>query len=260
MKFYTKLGYFIVIFLVTVYGSMELAYGQGIPNGLAGEKSASMLEAFVGNYMGIDQLENYLISLMMAIGLAIIIAFHPLTFGKKEDLNEIEAPKSMLFYAMIGSLVGATVADYGAELGFIFFGLGGLMRFRTTTGSSTQTGRLILVALIGLCCGLKMLYIATISTIVAWILIYILERKNLYHIEVKGLDKKLFPESVEAYRNALKQLKCNIIVEKKNMSKLKVGFIFDSPAKLRREGIENSLNAQISQDHHGSIDWEVGYK
>ena len=260
MNIYLKLSYFFVIFTMTLYARVELAYGEGIEDTLTGGNSASMLDGFVGNYMGVEQLENYLISLIMAIGLAIIIAFHPLTFGKKEDLNEIEAPKSMIFYAMIGSLVGATVADYGPELGFIFFGLGGLMRFRTTTGSSIQTGRLILVALIGLCCGLKMLYIAVVSTLVAWILIYFLERKTLYHIEIKGLDKKLFQESIGAYRDALKEQKCNIIVEKKNLAKLKVTFIFSSPAKLRREGIESGLNKQIPQDYHGSIDWEVAYK
>ncbi len=260
MSIYSKFSYVLVLFIATLYGSIELAYGTGIQDAVTEKHSASMLDAFVGNYMGVEQLGNYLISLMVAIGLAIIIAFHPLTFGKKEDLNEIEAPKSMIFYAMIGSLVGATVADYGPELGFIFFGLGGLMRFRTTTGSSVQTGRLILVALIGLCCGLKMLYIAGVSTVVAWILIYLLERRTLYHVEIKGLNEKLFPESVAAYRNALKKQNCNIIVEKKNVSKSKVGFIFSSPAKLRREGIESFLTTQIAQDYHGSIDWEVGYK
>lgn len=260
MSIYFKLSYFLVIFFATLYSRAALAYGTGIEDAVTGANSASMLDSFVGNYMGVEQLGNYLISLMVAIGLAIIIAFHPLTFGKKEDLNEIEAPKSMIFYAMIGSLVGATVADYGPQLGFIFFGLGGLMRFRTTTGSSIQTGRLILVALIGMCCGLKMLYIAVVSTFVAWILIYFLERKTLYHIEIKGLDQQLFQESIQAYRDALNQQKCNIIVEKKNVSKSKVSFIFSSPAKLRREGIENFLNKQVAPDYHGAIDWEVGYK
>ena len=220
----------------------------------------SMMDKFVENYMGFQQLGTYIISLSVALILAAIIAFHPQTFGKKEDLNEIEAPKTLLFYAMIGSLIGATVADYGAELGFIFFGLGGLMRFRTNTGTSIQTGRLILVALIGLCCGLKMLYIATISTIVAWILIYFLERRTLYQIEIKGIESKVFLESVAAYRHILKKQKCNIIVEKKNIPKSKVSFIFSSPPKTGKEALEHSFEHQVPEENRGSVDWNVGVK
>ena len=220
----------------------------------------SMVDKFVENYMGFQQLETYLISLFVALALATVLAFHPQTFGKKEDINEIEAPKTLLFYAMIGSLIGATVADYGPELGFIFFGLGGLMRFRTNTGTSIQTGRLILVALIGLCCGLKMLYIATISTIVAWILIYFLERRTLYQIEIKAIESEVFPESVAAYRYILKKHKCNIIVEKKNIAKSKVSFIFSSPPNLGRETLEHSFEEQVPQENKGSVDWNVGVK
>ncbi|MGB5636102.1 MAG: MgtC/SapB family protein [Waterburya sp.] len=122
---------------------------------------------------------------------------------------------------MIGSLVGYTVGDYGSELGFIFFGLGGLMRFRTNMGTSVQTGRLILVALIGLCCGLKMIYIAVLSTIVSWILIYFLERKTIYKIEIQGINLEQFLESIEFYRHILQQKKCKIMIEKKIKPNLK---------------------------------------
>ena len=204
--------------------------------------SGSMFDGFIVNYMGIDRLGSYLISLIVAIVLSMFIAFHPKTFGKEENISDIEAPKTLIFYAIIGSLVGATVADYGPELGFIFFGLGGLMRFRTNTGTSIQTGRLILVALIGLCCGLKMLYIAIISTIVCWILIYFLERRTLYHIEIKKLAPEVLLESIAAYRQALKQQKCKIIIEQKNTAKSKVSFIFRSPDSVLREDIEQFLD------------------
>ena len=253
--FVNKLSYLFIVFSLTLLGRIVLADEAIINNNLL--NSSSMLDSFIGNYMGIEQLGSYLISLMVAILLAIIIAFHPQTYGRKGNLSDIEAPKTLIFYAMIGSLVGATVADYGPELGFIFFGLGGLMRFRTNSGTSIQTGRLILVALIGLCCGLKMLYIAAISTIVVWILIYILERKIIYQLDIKKIDNKLFTESVTAYRQALKKQKCNIIVEKKNLSKSRVSFIFNSPAKLHREDIELFLEQHVPDDNQGVIDWDV---
>ena len=261
MDIVKRFSCFLVIFLVTLGGRIALSQESNLKDVFIGQSStSSMIDSFVENYMGFNQLGSYVISLFVAIGLAMILAFHPLTFGKKEDIKEIEAPKTLIFYAMIGSLIGATVADYGPELGFIFFGLGGLMRFRTNTGTSIQTGRLILVALIGLCCGLKMIYIAVVSTLVGWILIYFLERKTLYQIEIKAINPEAFSASVESYRLALKKLKCNIIIEKKNISKAKVDFIFSSPSKLRREGIENFLSQQVSEDEQGSIDWDLGKK
>lgn len=134
MGIYFRLSYFLVIFFATIYSRVALAQSNIFTQTASME---SMLDGFVENYMGLEQLGGYLISLLVAIILATIIAFHPQTFGRKEDINEIEAPKTLIFYGIIGSLVGATVADYGPELGFIFFGLGGLMRFRTNAGTST---------------------------------------------------------------------------------------------------------------------------
>ena len=249
--------YCAVLFFVALYGRTVLADETLISPALGEVDSGSMLDSFIGNYMGVEQLNSYLISLVVALILATIIAFHPQTYGRKESISDIKAPKSLIFYAMIGSLVGATVADYGPELGFIFFGLGGLMRFRTNSGSSTQTGRLILVALIGLCCGLKMLYLATISTIVIWILIYILERESVYHIKVKKIDKDAFPQAVPAYNRALKKLNCKIILENKDTKKSQVDIIFSAPSKLNREELERFLEQHIPEDEQGTISWDT---
>ena len=252
-----KLSYFLAAILAVLFSRTVFADETQISQGLSGLDSGSMLDSFIGNYMGANQIWSYLISLAVAITLATIIAYHPQTYGRKENLSDIEAPKTLIFYGMIGSLVGATVADYGPELGFIFFGLGGLMRFRTNSGSTVQTGRLILVALIGLCCGLKMLYLATFSTIVVWILIYLLERRIIHQLDIKKINDKFFPESVIAYRQALKKQKCNVIIENKNLDKSKVSFIFSSPSKLHREDIESFLEQNVVDNYRGVIDWNI---
>lgn len=208
---------------------------------------------FVNNYLNIEKSGNYLISLLMAIILATIIAFHPQTFGKKEDIKGIEEPKTKIFYAMIGSLVGYTVNVYGSELGFIFFGLGGLMRFRSNMSNSTQTGRLILVTLIGLSCGLKMIYIAILSTIISWILIYFLERKTIYQLEIKRINSEQFLELIESYRYILKQENCTIIREKKNQVKSKIIFILSSTSKFDPDRLNNLLNKNVVKSNRISI-------
>ncbi|NJM34915.1 MAG: multidrug transporter AcrB, partial [Rhodomicrobium sp.] len=50
-------------------------------------------------------------------------------------------------------------------VGFVIFGLGGLMRFRTETSSTRDTSRLIIVTLIGLICGLNLPHFAVLATL-----------------------------------------------------------------------------------------------
>lgn len=260
MSLISKISNLLFLFLMTCYFSINFC-GQAalsqepIIQNVFLEKNLnnSMMDNLVTNYLNIEKSGTYLISLLMAIILATIIAFHPQTFGKNEDIKEIEAPKTMIFYAMIGSLVGYTVSVYGSELGFIFFGLGGLMRFRSNMRSSTQTGRLILVTLIGLCCGLRMIYIAVLSTIIGWILIYFLERKTIYQIEIKGIDSENFLELIESYRYIIQQKKCKIIMEKKNQLKSKVSFILSSASKLNRDSLKELFKDNVAENSHISI-------
>ncbi|MEO1464847.1 MAG: hypothetical protein AAFR89_01265, partial [Cyanobacteria bacterium J06633_1] len=87
----SKIYYFLSIFFLALGGRVVWADETVINNGLNSLESNSMLDSFIGNYMGVEQLSSYLISLIVAIALAIIIAFHPQTYGKRKSLSDIEA-------------------------------------------------------------------------------------------------------------------------------------------------------------------------
>lgn len=210
------------------------------------------------SFLDMRLLGNYVISQIFAIGLAAMIALHPKTYGKKKVLEEIEAPKTFLIYSMIGSIIGTMVGHYGGIVGFVVFGIGGLIRFRTDAGSSAQTGRLILVTLIGLCCGLNLLQVAMVSTLVGWVLLYFLEYRDIYHLEIKGLNKEIVHESAEKYRSTLKDQKCHIILERKNFLKSQVTFIFSSDRNIDPEILDKIFMQQIPENLKGSTDWQVG--
>ena len=74
--------------------------------------------------------------------------------------EEAELPKVLIMYALVGAVVGEIVLEYGMVVGFVIFGLGGLMRFRTDAASTRDTGRLIMVTLIGLIAGLNLPHFA----------------------------------------------------------------------------------------------------
>lgn len=114
-----------------------------------------------------------LVALSLAIGLGAVIAFHPITPRTVDTLQEAEMPKVYILYALIGAMVGVTVVEYGMVVGFVVFGLGGLMRFRTDTESTRDTGRLIIVTLLGLISGLHLPHLAILSAAFAFGLIYL---------------------------------------------------------------------------------------
>src|SRR5690606_36956707 len=86
-----------------------------------------------------------LAALTLAIALGALLAFHPTTRRGVDTRAEAELPKVSIMYALVGAVVGVLVLQYGLVIGFIVFGLGGLMRFRTDTNSTRDTSRLIIV-------------------------------------------------------------------------------------------------------------------
>src|SRR5688572_24619174 len=104
------------------------------------------------------------LALMLAIALGAVIAFHPTTRRSIDTREEAELPKVLIMYALIGAVIGEIVLKYGMVVGFVIFGLGGLMRFRTDAATTRDTGRLIMVTLIGLIAGLNLPHFAVMAT------------------------------------------------------------------------------------------------
>jgi hypothetical protein len=107
----------------------------------------------LGWLSGYSSAHESFLSLILAIFLGAVIAFHPTTVRTVDTRAEAELPKVLIMYALVGAVVGEIVLEYGMVVGFVIFGLGGLMRFRTDAASTRDTGRLIMVTLVGLIAG-----------------------------------------------------------------------------------------------------------
>ena len=153
-------------------------------------------------------LVNALLSLVLATVLGSIIAYHPKRGQMADTPEEIEAPKVYVTYAMIGAIIGIMVVKYGLVVGFVLFGIGGLIRMRTVLRSATLTGDVIFVTLIGLSCGLDLPHVAVLSTAFGFVLIYILDAKIIYRIDVMMLASETVGPAAKAYRGVLEQHGC----------------------------------------------------
>ena len=150
----------------------------------------------------------------VALCLGAAIAYHPLTRSKMSSLEELEHPKTFLMYSVVAAVVAQIVMEE-RYMGLVVFGIGGLLRFRTNVGEAKDTGRVILVTVVGLCCGMKLYVVGTMATLVGWIVIYCLERQIAGRVLVKGLDSDRLIGSARAYHDIIAQAGGTIIRERK---------------------------------------------
>jgi len=195
-----------------------------------------------------------IVALLLATVLAMAIAYHPRSYGKAATLEEAEQPKSFLLYTTIGVIIGQVVI-FNSHFAFVFFGLGGLFRFRTEVGPPKDTGRVILVTCLGVACGLKIFPLAVIGTAFAWVMIFFLEGRVAHRVVVKGIEPGSLAQASEAYEEVLRENGFNVMSEKKNFLKGQVAFVFRAPGQLDREQLE-VLFKDIPPKLQGAPDWE----
>ncbi|MBT8048572.1 MAG: hypothetical protein HKN57_13585 [Xanthomonadales bacterium] len=200
---------------------------------------------------------NAFLTLALAAILGAIIAYHPKHLQTADTLEEIEAPKVFITYAVIGALIGIMVVKYGMVVGFVLFGIGGLIRFRTVLRSASLTGHVIFVTLIGLSCGLDLPHVAVLATVFGFILIFILNARITYRINIRALTAESIVASAAAYRSVLEQQRCIIMSEKKNPEKSRITFIFRSNGNATLQALEKQFDTDIDSSLQGALDWEI---
>ncbi len=208
-------------------------------------------------FLDYDYLLSSLAALLLATLLGAVLAFHPTTRRNVDTKAEAELPKVLVMYALIGAIVGVIVLEYGMVVGFIIFGLGGLMRFRTDTDTTRDTGRIITVTLLGLISGLNLPHFAVLAAAFAWVLIYIFDGHPVCSVEVNEIPKGKVKEAAAAYRQILVDNRCKVISEDKSYSKSRVNFVFRAPREFDQASLHNALCANVPDELRGDIDWEI---
>src|SRR5688572_11208080 len=151
-------------------------------------------ESFADRWLLLDMV----VVLLFALLLGALIAYHPSTRRRISTLEHFEQPKTLLMYAVVAAVV-ALIVEVQPAMAFVIFGIGGLLRFRTDVGEAKDTGRVILVTVVGLCCGLKIYIVAVPATVIGWLLILFLERDNAGLIRVSGVAESEMQEATRAY-------------------------------------------------------------
>jgi hypothetical protein len=122
-------------------------------------------------------------------------------------------------------------------------------------GEAKDTGRVILVTVVGLCCGLKIFIVAVPATVIGWVLILLLEQQIAGIIRVSGVEETSMHEATRAYRGKIAQAGCKIIGEQTKFIKREFAFVVKAPPSLDRDRLQAEFDS-LPQNFRGVVDWE----
>ena len=194
-------------------------------------------------------------ALALATALGAVIGYHPTTRRTVDRLHEADMPKVYIMYAFIGAVIGVTVREFGMVIGVVVFGIGGLIRFRTDTGSTRDTGRLIVVTLAGLIAGLGLPHLAVITVAFAFLLILFFDATPAARLKIEKLPAGRTGDCADVYRALLREHGCRIIAEHRSVGKDRHEFVVRLPRDATRDRLHAAM-AAVPPELRGEVDWE----
>lgn len=192
--------------------------------------------------------------LLISMLLSAVIAYHPSSRRKATTLADFEQPKTFIMYAMVGAII-ALIVKIQPSMALVVFGIGGLLRFRTFVGAAKDTGRVILVTVVGLCCGLELYVVAVLGTVFGWLVILALEGRSVGRLVIQGIERESIAEGASQHAKILEQAGCTILGEERNVLKGITAFVYRASKTLDRDKLEAEF-AQLPDSQRGAIQWE----
>ncbi|MCC1494522.1 hypothetical protein [Cognatishimia sp. F0-27] len=205
----------------------------------------------------IPEMLDFALTLLETTLLTALLVFHPAHFGRDRTAASLDIRKGMFLYSFIGMLTGFLVLHHGYLIGFVIFGIGGLFRFRMGSTSITDTGKLVIVALIGLATGLDLPVMALIAAVAAWGVIWIFGRAETLALEVK-FDEKADPhQAMLRLREHLAQAGFAVGAMTKTRFKPVAQYSVISRRSDDRSGLIKAMTEVQGGPDAGVVDWHL---
>lgn len=205
-------------------------------------------QVFGGKSIGnISELLTFGLDAMLTLVLAALIIFHPTRRRMRHTLQDLQTPHLFFFYALIGLAVGFLVIQHGYIIGFVIFGIGTLMRFRSSLDNPTDTVEVILVTVMGLTVGLGLPIMAILFGLVGWALIWLKGRTRGFEVTLQGRDDPSTQAGEQALKALIGDQGWTCISRQRNPAKQTCQFILVVPGTLHPEALEDTVTAALPE-------------
>ena len=203
----------------------------------------------------LSELGTFAIDVALALALAAVVALHPVRRAARAKTLDFIMPRLFAFYALIGMAVGFLVDQHGYIIGFVIFGIGALLRFRSNLDDPIDTVEMILVTVVGLCVGLNFPVMAILITGVSWVLIWIAGRRHPIELRLQADSKEKLENALERVRHVSRNEGWKEAFAHRSHSKNTARLILLHPSAIGEEGVEAALLEGL--DGSG-VTWKLG--
>src|SRR5437764_11495216 len=203
-----------------------------------------------------DFIFRLFLSLILAVGCAWVIAWHPRRASLADPLADLEERKALILLGVVGAVI-AELTGTSQTLAFVIFGIGALLRFRTLLDNPKLTGKAITVVVVGLACGMGSWAMAVFVTGFTWLLVFWLDSHASCRIRIR-LDDNVDPNPIFGMmQSLLVSHNCRLQSSALYEDKGQMVFLLYIPAKIDPRKLEAEVRAKLRKSDVSKIDVEV---
>src|SRR6266853_3366006 len=203
-----------------------------------------------------DFILRLLLSLVLAVGCAVAIAWHPRRASLRDPLRDFEERKALILLGVVGAVV-AELSGTSQTLAFVIFGIGALLRFRTLLDNPKLTGKAIMVVGVGLACGMGSWAMAVFVTAFSWLLMFWLDSHSSCEVRIRlnnGADAKPVFDTVQSL---LLSHKCRLQSSSLYEDKGRMVFLLYIPNGVDPRKLEDEVRTRLRKNDVSKIAVDV---
>src|SRR5205809_1591013 len=203
-----------------------------------------------------DFIFRLFLSLILAVGCAWVIAWHPRRASLADPLADLEERKALILLGVVGAVI-AELTGTSQTLAFVIFGIGALLRFRTVLDNPKLTGKAIMVVVVGLACGMGSWAMAVFVTGFSWLLLFWLDSHSSCEVRIR-LDETEDPKPVfDAVQSLLLSHRCKLQSSSLYEDKGRMVFLLYIPNGVDPGKLEDEVRTRLRKNDVSKIAVDV---
>jgi len=200
-----------------------------------------------GQFSNLNELMSFGQDTVLTLFLTALIVFHPVRRRSRHVLIDLQMPRLFFLYALVGLIVGFLVIQHGYIIGFVIFGIGTLMRFRSSLDDPLDTSEVILVTLIGLTIGLGLSVMAILFGMIGWGKIWLAGRKRGYEVILRSTKSVSLQECEQAVKKLIDQHSWEFVNSFRQPAKNSCRILLFAPGKLPATDVQEAVAQSVPE-------------
>ncbi|WP_380055099.1 hypothetical protein ACFE33_14960 [Falsihalocynthiibacter sp. SS001] len=193
----------------------------------------------------LDELKVFTLDALFTIFLTAMIVYHPVRHKSRRTLADIEMPRLFFLYALVGLTVGFLVIQHGYIIGFVIFGIGALLRFRSNLDQSQDTVEMIIVTVLGLSVGMGLPILALLTALLTWCFLWLGWRQRGVEVVLKGASEEEVIAASANLEQTAQDAKWQLVNKHHVVGKTAITLLFQISGHMNEAKVETIISAAI---------------